>query len=148
MKKLFYLFATVLFGYTTMAQNSNYVKSAMTVVVANAKTSYLKGQSYNDWFTMQVGSKTVAVTPIEEKFFKDVYQYVSTGANSETVFKNYAGKSLADLALLSKQGKAKALEAIATNPNNKWCIMCLIKLVVDLVCQIVPCDGPVVIDKP
>ena len=143
MKKLFYLFAAILFGFTATAQNAYYAKSSMTVIVANAKKSYVKGQSYKDWSVSQIGTK-VAASPTEETFFKDVYNFISTGANSESVFKNYDGKSLADLALLSKKGGAKALDAAAGNTSNRWCIPCLIKIIVDVVCEIVACDGPVI----
>jgi len=143
MKKLFYLFAAILFGFTGVAQNSNYVKSAMTVIVANAKSTYTKGQSFKDWSASQIGTK-VAASPTEDAFLKDVYNFLSTGANSETVFKNYNGKSLVDLSILNKKGGTKAFDAATGSSVNRWCIPCLIKLLASLLCEIVPCDGPVI----
>ncbi|NHM06074.1 hypothetical protein G4D82_02475 [Flavobacterium sp. CYK-4] len=147
MKKLFFtLIASFLFGLVANAQNGSYTKSAMTVAVAAAKGTYTKGMSYQEWLKNQIGTTVPAKE--EEKFLSDIFNYLSTGANSETVLKTYDGKSMINLALLSSKGGLKALQGATLNNQNRFCWMCLIKLVVDLICEIVPCGGPVIQDMP
>ena len=147
MKKLFLgLVATFMFT-AGFAQNSNYCKSAMTVVVASAKATYNKGMTFKDWLTNQTGNSTI-LTKEEDKFLNDVFNYISVGANSETVFKSYDGVSISNLALLNSKGGLKAIKDGPISSQNRWCIMCLIKLILGIVCEIVPCDGPVIISAP
>lgn len=143
MKKLFLgLIATVMFCFAGNAQNASYSKSAMTVVVAAAKGSYTKGMSYKEWLKNQVGAAIPAKE--EDAFLSDVFNYISTGANSETVLKSYTGTSLLNLLVLSGKGGLKVIKEGTISNQNRWCIICLIKLLVDLACQIVDCTQPVV----
>lgn len=147
MKKLFLAFiASLVFGFVTNAQNGSYTKSAMTVAVAAAKGTYTKGMTYQEWLKSQIGTVTPAKE--EEKFLSDIFNYVSKGANSETVLKTYDGKSLIDLALLSSKGGLKAIKEGTLTNQNRFCWICLIKIVVDLICEIVPCGGPVITEYP
>jgi hypothetical protein len=148
MKKLFLgLIATVMFCFAGNAQNGSYTKSAMTVAVAAAKGTYTKGMTYKDWLKNQVG--TVVPTKEEDAFLSDLFNYISKGATSETVLKTYDGKSLIDLAVLNSKGGLKAIKEGTFPSQNRICIWCLIKLLVDLVCEIVPCNGPVIpVDYP
>lgn len=136
-----------MFGVAGNAQNGSYSKSAMTVIVANAKESFSKGMDYKEWLVSLIGSE---VTPTKEEnaFLGDVYHFLSSGANSETILKSYDGKSFFDAALLNSKGGLKAITEGSINSQNRWCIVCLIKLLVDLVCQVVDCTGPVIPSNP
>ncbi|HMK06670.1 MAG TPA: hypothetical protein VK476_04015 [Flavobacterium sp.] len=148
MKKLVLgLFATIMFGFAGNAQNASYSKSAMTVVVTAAKASFTKGTSYKDWLASQIGNSTIP-TKEEDKFLSEVYGFVSTGATSETVLKNYDGKSFLDLAVLNGKDGLKVIKDGTISSANRWCIPCLIKLVVDLMCLIVDCTSPVIPQNP
>lgn len=143
MKNLFLgLIATIMFGFAGNAQTASYTKSAMTVAVAAAKGTYSKGMSYKDWLKSQIG----AVIPAkeEEAFLNELFNYISKGANSKTVYDTYNGKSLIDLAVLNNKNGLKAIKEGGVSTENRWCIICIVKLFIDIVCQIVPCDGPIV----
>lgn len=146
-KVLLFLIATVMFGVAGNAQNGSFSKSAMTVIVANAKETFTRGMDYKEWLVSQIGSD-VTPTKEEDKFLSDVFGFLSSGANSETILKSYDGKSFLDVALLNSKGGLKALSEGNTNSQNKWCVICLIKLLVDLVCQVVDCTGPVIPVNP
>jgi hypothetical protein len=148
MKKLVLgLFATIMFGFSGNAQNASYSKSAMTVVVTAAKASFTKGTSYKDWLAGQIGNSTIP-TKEEEKFLSDVYGFVSAGATSETVLKNYDGKSFLDLAVLNGKGGLKVIKEGTILSADRWCIPCLIKLVVSLLCEVIDCTGPIIPQNP
>ena len=130
-----------MFCFVGNAQNGSYTKSAMTVAVASAKNTYTKGITYKDWLSKQIG--TVTPTKEEDKFLNDVYNYLASGADSETVRKTYDGKSLSDLAILNSKGGLKALNE-GTFSQNRWCWLCLIRILIDVVCEIVDCGGAVI----
>jgi len=144
MKKLFLgLIATLMFCFAGNAQNGSYTKSAMTVAVAAAKGTYTKGMPYKDWLKNQVG--TTIPTKEEDKFLNDLFNYLATGANSETILKTYDGKSLMDLAFLSGKGGLKVITEATISNQNRWCIICLIKILIDTACTyLFNCNGPVV----
>ena len=141
------LFATIMFGFAGNAQNASYSKSAMTVVVTAAKASFTKGMSYKDWLASQIGNSTIP-TKEEEKFLSDVYGFVSTGASSETVLKNYDGKSFLDLVVLNGKGGLKVINEGTVLNASRWCIPCLIKLLVTALCEIIDCTGPIIPQNP
>lgn len=98
MKKLILcLFATMLFGFYGNAQNNTFSKSAMVVLVSQAKTTYTKGMTYKDWVNV-IGTPNSTIPVNEDKLLKDIYGFVSTGANPETIYKSYDGTSLLALA--------------------------------------------------
>ncbi len=127
-----------MFCFAGNAQNGSFTKSAMTVVVASAKDTYEKGMTYKDWLNGQIGTATP--TKEEDRFLSDVYGYVSVGANSETVLKTYDGKSLLDLAYLNAKNGLRALKEGTFSSQNRFCVWCIIKLAIDLICQIVNCQ--------
>jgi hypothetical protein len=145
MKKLFLgLLATVMFVCSGNAQNGSYSKSVMTVVVASAKGTFVKGMSYKSWLSSQIG-ESVIPSREEDKFLSDVYGFISTGANADTVLRNYDGKSFQELVSLSGKGGLKAIHSGNVTSDRGWCIPCLIKLLTDLACEyIVNCNGPIV----
>lgn len=126
MKKLFLgLLATVMFSFSGNAQNT-YAKSSMVVLVTQAKSSYTKGMGYKDWILNQTGNTTVP-TAQEDKLLKDVYGFVSTGAKSDVVFKNYDGVSIVELAkLYEKEGLTVLGES---NQRCGWWCQLIIKLI-------------------
>lgn len=142
MKKLFLgLIATVMFGFAGNAQNGSFSKSSMTVIVAATKDTYTKGMSYKEWLGKQIGT-TAIPTKEEDKFLSDLYNYVSTNANSETVLKTYDGKSLYDLALLNSKNGLKAIKEGTFASQSRICWWCIVKFFIDLICQYTPCGGP------
>jgi hypothetical protein len=139
-KKLFLgLIATVMFCFVGNAQNASYCKSAMTVVVASAKDTYVKGMTYKEWLAAQV--RSVTPSKEEDKFLSDVFSYICTSSNSENVLKTYDGKSLLDLAFLNSKNGLKALKEGTFSSQNRWCIWCIIKIAIDIICQIVNCQA-------
>ncbi|MBS1535419.1 MAG: hypothetical protein JST78_10100 [Bacteroidetes bacterium] len=131
MKKLILgLIAAVLISFSANAQTNVYAKSGMVILVTQAKSSYVKGSSYKDWLTKQTGSST-SKSPEEEKLFREVYGFLSTNSNAETIFKNSDGSSLVELA------KARQKDGVlASEPNAKcgfWCqlIIEIIQIIID-----------------
>ena len=133
MKKLFLgLIATVLFCFAGNAQTSTYSKSSMVVLVTQAKKDYVKGTSYQEWVAKQIGNE-VKPSLQEEKFLKDVYGFLSTGAKSDIIYKNYDGNSLVELVKLEQRGGLTAVAS--TNARcNWWCqfVLAIVKVVVEL----------------
>ena len=130
MKRLLcYLCLLLAFGFSGIAQTKTYAKSALVVVVAQAKSNFTKGVAYKDWLTTQFGS----VKPNEEqdKFLKDVYGFLSNGSNSETVFKNYEGTSLT---LLAKTKKNSDLFSQSSARCGFWCTILtfIIEILIEL----------------
>lgn len=119
MKKLIFgLCATLFFGFAAQAQNNTYSKSAMVVLVSSAKSTYTKGMTYKEWVNVLTGNTNSTIpTAQEDKFLKDVYGFVSTNANPETISKNYNGQSLLDLA---KSGKTSVLSPSSAR-CGLWC---------------------------
>ncbi|WP_298221519.1 hypothetical protein [Flavobacterium sp.] len=134
MKKLFLgLIATVMFCFAGNAQVSVYSKSSMVVLVNQAKSTYTKGLSYQDWLSKQIGNDAKP-TLQEEKFLKEVYGFLSTGAKSDAIFKNYDGNTLLELAKLQEKG---GLTAMGTaNARCGWfcqLLMEIIRIIIDAV---------------
>lgn len=133
MKKLFLgLIATVMFCFAGNAQTSVYSKSSMVVLVTQAKKDYTKGTSYQDWVTKQIGTEAKP-SPQEEKFLKDVYGFLSTGAKSDVIYKNYDGSSLVELVKL--EGKGGLTSVGSSNARcNWWCqfVFTIVKVIIEL----------------
>ncbi|WP_309642263.1 hypothetical protein [Flavobacterium sp.] len=118
MKKLFLgLIATMMFCFAGNAQTSVYSKSSMVVLVGQAKKEYTKGVSYQDWVTKQIGNQSKP-SPQEEKFLKEIYGFLSTGAKSDVIYKNYDGNSLVELVKLEQNGGLTAIGG--TNARCGW----------------------------
>ena len=133
MKKLFLgLVATVMFCFAGNAQTSVYSKSSMVVLVTQAKKEYTKGLSYQDWVTKQIGNEAKP-SPQEEKFLKDIYGFLSTGAKSDVIYKNYDGSSLVELV---KSYQKEGVSAIGTTNARCgwWCqfMIEIIKIIIEL----------------
>jgi hypothetical protein len=120
MKKIILgLCATLFFGFAGQAQNNTYSKSAMVVLVSQAKSTYTKGMTYKEWVNVLTGNTNSTIpTAQEDKLLKDVYGFVSTNANPETISKNYNGQSLLDLA------KSKGNTGVLSTSSGRcgfWC---------------------------
>ena len=116
MKKLFLgLIATVMFCFAGNAQSIVYSKSSMVVLVAQAKKEYAKGISYQDWVAKQIGNEAKPSLQ-EEKLLKEVYGFLSTGAKSDFIYKNYDGNSIVELVKLDQKGGLTA-----TGESNARC---------------------------
>lgn len=116
MKKIFLLLALMCM-ICGQAQKNTFTKSAMVLLVTEAKKTYTKGIDYNNWTAAQIGN-TVKPNPEEEKLLRDVYGFLSTNANPETIHKNYEGASLLALA------KSKSAPVAFTESNARcgfWC---------------------------
>ncbi|GEP49948.1 hypothetical protein FNO01nite_06200 [Flavobacterium noncentrifugens] len=129
MKKLFYLFAAILFGLSATAQNNTFAKSSMVVIVSQAKTTFTKGTSYKDWLNAQVGNTVPNAQ--EEKLLKEVYGFLTAGSNSEAIFKNSEGTSLTELSKV----KNGAVFAQATAQRGLW--MFLVRLIIEILIEVV-----------
>lgn len=96
MKKLIFgLLASVAFCFSAQAQNE-YFKSGMVMIVNQSKASFVKGTTYKDWLLQFTQNSTIP-TPQEDRFLKDVYQFVSTNTSSLNVYKTYDGVSARQL---------------------------------------------------
>ena len=120
MKKLILgLCATLFFGFAAEAQNNTYSKSGMVLLVTQAQKTYTKGITYKEWVNVLAGGANSTIpTPQEDKLLKDVFGFVSTNANPETIYKNYNGQSLLDLA------KTKSNTGVLSSSNARcgfWC---------------------------
>ena len=132
MKKLFLgLIATVMIGFAGNAQTNVYSKSGMVVLVTQAKKTYTKGATYQEWLSKQIGIEAKP-TLQEDKLLKEVYGFLSTGAKSETVFNNYDGSSLVELAKLQEKGGLTAIGS-SNARCGFWCLLLIeiIKILVD-----------------
>jgi hypothetical protein len=130
MKKLFLgLIATVMFAFAGNAQTNVYSKSGMVILVNQAKKTYTKGTSYQEWLSKQIGTDTKP-TLQEDKLLKEVYGFLSTGAKSETVFNNYDGKSMTELAKLQQSGGLTVLGD--TNNRCGWWCQFIIKILLGI----------------
>jgi hypothetical protein len=132
MKKLVLgLFATIMFGFAGNAQTNAYTKSAMVVIVTQAKSTFVKGESYKDWLLHQTGNSTIP-TPQEEKLLKDVYGFLSTSSNSDVVYKGYDGVSLTEVAKLQQKGGLTVLGS-SNAKCGFWCqlIIAVIQILID-----------------
>ena len=121
-----------MFCFAGNAQTSVYSKSSMVVLVTQAKKEYTKGLSYQDWVTKQIGNE-VKPSPQEEKFLKDIYGFLSTGAKSDVIYKNYDGSSLVELVKSYQKGGVIAIGT--TNARcGWWCqfMIEIIKIIIDL----------------
>jgi hypothetical protein len=96
MKKIFLLLAIALLTFNGQAQNNVLAKSSMVILVTEAKKNFAKGTSYNDWIKQKYG--TAQPTVQEEAFLKDIYGFVVSGKNPETIQKEYSGATMAALA--------------------------------------------------
>lgn len=91
----------------------------MVVLVSSAKGTYTKGMTYKEWVNVVTGNTNSTIpTAQEDKLLKDVYGFVSTNANPETVSKNYNGQSLLDLA--KSKGNTGVLSA-SSGRCGFWC---------------------------
>lgn len=137
MKKLILgLCATLFFGFAAKAQNNTYTKSAMVVLVSQAQSKYTKGMTYKDFVNVLTGNTNSTVpTAQEDKFLKDVYGFVSTGAKPETISKNYNGQSLLELA--KSKGNTGVLNPSGDRGCGIWCqiINAIIKALADLIIE-------------
>lgn len=115
------LCATLLFSFSAAAQNNTFSKSGMVVLVSAAKSSYNKGMTYKDFVNVLTGNTNSTIpTAQEDKLLKEVYGFVSTGANPETIAKNYNGQSLLELA--KSKGNTGVLNT-STGRCGFWCEM-------------------------
>lgn len=104
MKKLIFgLLASAVFCFSAKAQNE-YFKSGMVMIVNQSKASFVKGTTYKDWLLQFTQNSTIP-TPQEDRFLKDVYQFVSTDSSSLHVYKNYDGASARQLLPLFENGQ-------------------------------------------
>lgn len=121
MKKIFLLLAIALFAVNGQAQNT-YTKSSMVLFVAEAKKTFVKGTKYTDWVKTQVGTATPTIQ--ETNLLKDIYGFVSTNQNSESVFKNYDGVSLLNLA------RTKGGVVALSESNNRGFLNWIIRVII------------------
>jgi hypothetical protein len=143
MKKLILgLCATLFFGFAAEAQNNTYSKSAMVVLVSQSKGVYTKGMTYKDWVNVLTGNTNSTIpTPQEDKLLKDIYGFVSTGANPETISKNYNGQSLFDLA---KSGGNTGVLSPSNARCGFWCELAnaMIRALIDWLANNPPVINP------
>jgi hypothetical protein len=96
MKKIFLSLALVLLVFQGYSQNNTYAKSSMVILVTEAKKNFATGTSYDNWIKQQFG--TAVPTAQEAAFLKDMYGFVISGKNPETIQKEYSGATMAALA--------------------------------------------------
>ena len=131
MKKLFLgLIATVMIGFAGNAQTNVYSKSSMVVLVTQAKKTYTKGASYQEWLSRQIGTEAKP-TEQEAKLLQEIYGFLSTSANAETIFNNYKSNSLVELAQLHEKDGLSALGS--NNARCGWLCQLLIEILVVII---------------
>lgn len=133
MKKIILGFiATVFLASATYAQADVYAKSSMVVMVTHAQKTFVKGTSYQDWITVQIGNNFKPSTQ-EEKLLKEVYGFLSSQAQPDAIYKSYSGTSLAEWAQFEKKA---GLNATANNDVNRswwwWLIRKIVDIYIDL----------------
>lgn len=113
------LCATLFFAFVSNAQNNTYSKSAMVLLVTQAQKNYTKGMTYKEFVNVFAGGANSTIpTPQEDKLLRDVFGFVSVKANPETIYKNYNGQSLLELA------KTKSNTGVLSSTNARcgfWC---------------------------
>ena len=131
MKKLFLgLIATVMIGFAGNAQTNVYSKSSMVVLVTQAKKTYTKGASYQEWLSKQIGAEAKP-TQQEARLLQEIYGFLSTDAKSETIFNKYDGSSLIELAKLQDKGGLTAIGS--SNARCGWLCQLLIEILIVIV---------------
>lgn len=116
MKKLLLcLCATMLFGITSFAQGTAYWKSSMVLLVNEAKNTFTTDIDFKDWLVQQTGAAEMK-TAQEEKVLSEIYKFLSSKANSATIYKSYNGTSLLELKKLYDKGGMTTL-----NSTNQRC---------------------------
>ncbi len=118
MKTIYILFACMgLFTVSGIrAQNNAFAKSAMVVLVSEARKTFVKGTTYENWKNRYIGTATI--TGPENAFLKDIYKFLSEGQNPENVFRNYDGISLVNWA---KSGQISAALNGSDAKCGFWC---------------------------
>ena len=132
---MFYLFAAILLSFNAIGQDKsgavqNLLKTSMVGLVDNARAYYKEGMTSSQFISAVSDSKTLSKE--ENVIAMEVYNFLTSKANTGDIFAKYDGKSLKSLA-----AAGPSTSPVVANRCGWKCWLEAIRAVIDIIIEII-----------